>query len=42
MSGIVWFSLPTEDFVFDSALATTEKMEIELETIVSTGDSGLS
>lgn len=39
MSVIVEFSLSTEDFVFGSALATAERMDVELEAIVPTGDS---
>lgn len=38
MSVIVEFSLPTEAFLFGSALATVEEMTIELEAVVPTGD----
>lgn len=37
MSVIVEFTLATEEFIFGSALATVENMDIELEAIVPTG-----
>jgi len=37
MSVIVEFELSTEDFLFGSALATVEEMDLELEAIVPTG-----
>lgn len=38
MSVIVEFTIPTDEFVFGSALSTAEDMTIELESIVPTGN----